>query len=118
MPTLTQGYQTGEFILSEEAMRSRDVETVTVVSNVALPSGTVLGRITATGKMIKYVNSASDGSETAAGVLYTALPATSGDYSAVVIKREAEVINAALNAGAGVDAAGKADLLAIGIVVR
>lgn len=118
MPILTQGYNTGEFLLSEEAMRSRDAETVTVAGSVALPSGTVLGKITATGKWIKYVSTASDGSQVAAGILYNPLDGVNGDYKATVIRREAEVINAALNGGAGVDATGKAGLLAAGIVVR
>lgn len=47
MTVLTQGIQTGEWLLSEaEGQRSRDAGTVTVAGSVALPSGTVLGRLT------------------------------------------------------------------------
>lgn len=119
MPVLTQGYLTGEFVVSEaKGNRSRDVETVTVAGSVALPSGTVVGKITATGKYIKYIDAAGDGSGVAAGVLYTALDGVNGDYKAVVFKRDCEVANAVLNGGAGVDAAGKAELIAQGIIVR
>ena len=119
MPVLTQGYQTGEFLVSEApGERSRDVVTVTVAGAVALPSGTVLGKITASGKYIKYLDGASDGSQTAAAVLLTACPGTNGDYKCAVFNMDAEVIGAVLNGGAGVDANGKADLLALGIKVR
>lgn len=120
MPTIkTEGYHVGEWLVSEaDGTRSRDVATVTVAGGVGLPSGTVLGKVTATGKLIKYDNAASDGSQAAVGVLYNELPAVNGDYKATVFTRDCEVDGAVLNAGAGVDAAGKADLLALGVVVR
>ena len=120
MTTLTQGYQTGEFLLSEDDDgRSRSAVTATVAGNIALPSGTVLGKITATGKYIKRLVAAVDGSQTAAGVLYTNLSgAANGDFPAVVIDLDAEVIGAILNGGTGIDAAGTASLLALGIKVR
>ena len=119
MTTFTQGYLTGEWLISEaDGTRSRDVKTVTVAGGVALPSGTVLGKITATGKLIKYLDAASDGSQTAVGILLNDLPATNGDYQAVVFTRDVEAIGAILNGGSGVDANGTADLLALGIVLR
>lgn len=120
MPVLTQGYQTGEFLVSEApGERSRDVVTVTVAGAVALPSGTVLGKITATGKFVKYDEAGTDdGRRVAAAVLLTACPGTNGDYKCAVLNTDAEVIGAVLNGGAGVDANGKADLLALGIKVR
>lgn len=119
MTILTQGIQVGEWLLSEaKGQRSRDTATVTIAGSVALPSGTVLGRITASGKLIKYVNTASDGSQAAVGVLLTPLAGVNGDYEAAVINTDAEIIGAMLNGGAGVDAPGLADLLALGIKVR
>lgn len=119
MTTLTQGYQTGEFLVSEApGARSRDQVTVTVAGAVALPSGTVLGKITATGKYIKYVDGAADGSQAAAAILYNPLPGVNGDTKCTVFNTDCEVIGAVLNGGAGVDANGKADLLALGIKVR
>lgn len=120
MTTITQGIQPFEFLLSEAegGMRSRDQATVTVAGGVALPSGTVLGKVTATGKLIKYDNAASDGSQQAVGVLGTPLAGVNGDYQALVFTRDCEVIGNRLNGGSGVDAPGKADLLAIGVIVR
>lgn len=119
MTVLTQGIQTGEWLISEaEGKRSRGQKTVTIAGAVALPSGTVLGKVTASGKLIKYVDGASDGSQAAVAVLYNPLPGVNGDYQATVFERDAEVIGAMLNGGAGVDANGLADLLALGIVVR
>lgn len=117
MTTLTQGIQTGEFLLSEaKGLRSRDVQTVTIAGSLALPSGTVLGKITATGKFVKYDEAGTDdGRRVAAGILYNPLPGTNGDYKATVFMRDCEVISDRLT---GIDANGKADLLALGIVVR
>ena len=119
MTTLTQGYNVGEWLLSEaEGQRSRDVVTVTIAGAVALPSGTVLGKITASGKFIKYLDGASDGSQSAVCVLLNPLPGVNGDHKATVINTDAEVIGAMLNGGAGLDANGKADLLAAGIGIK
>lgn len=212
MTVLTQGVQVGEWLLSEaEGQRSRSKATVTVAGSVALPSGTVLGKVTVgaitsaaaagntgngtmgavtgsagakagvykltiveaaanagafivedpdgitigngdvasafsagglaftladgstdfaagdqftitvaagTGKFVKYSNSAADGSQVAAGVLYNSLPGTNGDYVAAIIDTDAEVMSAMLNGRAGLDAPGIADLLALGIKVR
>ena len=53
MTVLTQGMQPLEFLISEaNSSRSRDQATVTIAGAVALPSGTVLGKITATGKYV------------------------------------------------------------------
>ena len=54
MTTLTEGLNRGEYLMSEaNGTRSRDAVIVTVAGGVALPSGTVLGKITASGKYIK-----------------------------------------------------------------
>src|SRR5574337_1820543 len=83
MTTLTQGIRTGEWLISEaEGSRSRDVKTVTIAGSVALASGQVLGKITATGKFVKYNSGGADGSQTPAGILLNALPGVNGDYSA------------------------------------
>lgn len=116
---LTQGVQTGEWLLSEaDGQRSRSKATVTISGAVALPSGTTLGRVTASGKLIKYSNAASDGSQQVVAILLNALPGVNGDYQAAVVDVDAEVMGAMLNGRTGVDAAGIADLLALGIKVR
>jgi hypothetical protein len=119
MSVITQGVQKDEFLISEATgFRSRESEIVTVAGSVALPSGTVLGRITASGKLIKYSNAASDGSQTAVAILSTPCPGVNGDYKCQTFNRDCEVIGDRLNGYAGVDAAGKVELTAIGIIVR
>lgn len=58
---------------------------------------------------------ADDGRRAATGILYGNVDATSADARAVAIVRDAEVIESLLT---GLDAAGKADLLALGIIAR
>ena len=121
MALKTQGFLTGEFLVSEaEGTRSRDQLTVTISGGVALPSGTVLGKITATGKYLKPTTGAADGSQTAAAVLLTDLGATTanGDYQTVAITRDAEVISSLLNGGTGPLAGAAASLATVGIIVR
>jgi hypothetical protein len=117
MTVLTETIHQGEFLISEATgLRSRDVKTVTVSGATAWLSGTVLGKITATGKFVKYDEAgADDGRRVAAGVLWNELDPVAGDIDATVIVRDAEVNEAKLT---GIDANGKADLLALGIVCR
>ena len=120
MTVLTQGIQPYEFLLSEaNGMRSRGQATVTVAGGVSLPSGTVLGKITASGKLIKYLDGAADGSQAAVAVLGTPLVGVAnGDYKATVFERDCEVIGKYLNGGVALDAPGIADLKALGVLVR
>lgn len=104
------------FVLSEASnQRSRDNVVVTA-AGTAIPSGTVLGKVTATGKFVPYSNSASNGSEVAAGILYQSVPeGITGDVKAVIFNADCEVNRKELT---GLDAAGEADLRALGIKVR
>lgn len=107
---------TGEFLLSEgNGYFSR--ETVTIASEAgAMVSGTVLGKVTATGEYRAYDNADSPaGVGTAAAILYTAVEDQTVDQKAVVIARHAEVAEDRLT---GFDANARADLLALGIIVR
>jgi hypothetical protein len=115
MATLTEARRTGEFIISEaNGTRSRE-EIVIAAAAAALTAGTVLGKITASGKYVAYNNAAADGSEVAAGVLYTAVADSAADQPAVMICRDAEVAEIFLT---GSDAGGKNDLAALGVIVR
>lgn len=120
MTTLTQGIQTAEWLLSEgNSQISRDKLTVTIAGGVALPSGQVLGKITATGKYVAHNTGASDGSQNAAAILYTPLPGVNGDYPATAMTRFCEVIGARLNNGNGpANGAAVTALGALGIIVR
>lgn len=112
---LNEGKHTGEFLLSEaHNFRSRE-NIVIAAAAAALPTGTLLGKITASGKHVAYADGASDGSQTAVGILYATAPDLAGDQKAVMIARDAEVIQGELT---GLDTAGRADLLALGIIIR
>lgn len=112
--------------LKREADSLFSREQVTIVSGAgALASGTVLGKITASGKYTPVVATASDGSTNAAGILLEAVDATDADVSAVIIARDAIVSNQGLTYGASIDTANEraavhADLAALNppIIVR
>jgi hypothetical protein len=112
---LTEGKYTGEFLLSEaNGTRSREEVVIAAAASAMVP-GTLVGKITASGKYVAYNNGASDGTQTAAGVLYQHVADSAADQKAVIIARDAEVNGDELT---GSDAAGVADLLALGIIVR
>lgn len=91
--SFTEGQHRGGFLRSElPGYGSRTIETLLHDTSGVIPAGTVLGRITASGKMVRLAPAASDGSQHAAGVLYDNIDATAADYTtAVVIERDAEV---------------------------
>jgi hypothetical protein len=115
MTVFTEGKHTAEFLLSEgNGSISREQVTIAAAA-AALPAGTVLGKLTSGGQYVAYSNAASDGSQTAAGILYAAVPDAAAPQKATIIARSAEVLGAELT---GLDAPGTADLLALGIIVR
>lgn len=115
MTILNEGFHTGEFLLSEgNGAISREQVTVTQ-TGTAMVSGTVVSKLTATGKYVAYDDVGTDGSEVAAGILYNGLAAATGDIKATVIVRDAEVYGSALT---GYNANAKADLATVGIIVR
>ena len=115
MTVLNEGKHTAEFLLSEGNGSISREEIVISSTAGALVPGTVLGKITATGEYAAYDNGAGDGTEVAAGVLYRGVPDSAADQGAVMIARHAEVMESELT---GINAAGKADLAALGIICR
>jgi hypothetical protein len=112
---LTEGIHNGEFLLSEgNGSFSREKVTLAITAS-AIVSGTVMGKVTATGHYKPYSNGASDGTEAAAGILLRGVGANAATQPGVLIVRQAEVASARLT---GSDANGVADLLALGIIVR
>lgn len=112
---LNQGKFTGEFLLSE-ANGTRSREQINIDSTAgALVPGTLLGKLTTGGDHVAYNNGASDGSQTCVGILYAFAPDSTSDQKAVMIARDAEVQESELT---GLDTAGRADLAALGIIVR
>jgi len=113
--SLTEAQRTGAFILSEASgTRSREEVTVAAAAG-AMVAGTVVGKITASSKYVAYNNGAADGSEVAAGVLYSGVADLAVDQKAVILARDAEVAGIRL---IGSDAQGIADLKAVGVIVR
>lgn len=127
MTILTEGPRKAEFMISEaEDYRSRDEVTVTVPANTTLVSGTILAKITSTGKFVPHETDASpeDGSEGAAGILFEGLTNSTGsavDFTATVVTRAAQVKQADLtydDISPSPVAATDAALAALGIIVR
>lgn len=121
MTTFTEGKHAGEFLMSEaDGQRSR--ENVTIVAGQNLGAGAVLGKITSGGKYTAVNQGASDGSQTAAGILIGAVNATSADTPGAIINCDAEVNGHCLDWGTTESppeiTTGIAELLTLGIKVR
>ena len=121
MTVLTEARRTGEFIHSEANGTISREEVTIAAAAPALKAGAVLGIIAASGKYTVYDNTASDGTQVAAAVLYSAVADSASDQKAVVIRRHAEVngnlIDWGSNDSTGITA-GTADLAALSILVR
>jgi hypothetical protein len=126
MATLTKIQSNASFIVSESnGYRSRDDVTVTVPATTTYAAGTILGKITASGKYVRHAAGATDGSEDEAGVLYETLANTTGsgvDNASVSMARDAEVNGSELTYEVSADAAqitaSNLALKALGIIVR
>jgi hypothetical protein len=117
----TEGIRAGEFVVSEgNGAISR--EKITVAEGANLVTGTVLGKITATGLYVMHDNGLSNGAQNAAAILYADVDATDGDKAGVAIERLAEVHGDLLTFKAGISGANKtaaiAALAAKNIIVR
>lgn len=121
MATFNEPNRPLDFLVSEaNGQLSRQQVTIDA-SAPAMVAGTVLGRITASGKYTIYNNAAANGTEIADAILAYDVPDAAVDQIATVIDRLAEVQAAGLNWGAssGPDiTAGTADLLAKNIKIR
>lgn len=122
MAVQNEGKYSGEFLLAEmPGTISRDKVTVLVPADTTLNPGTVLGQVSATGKYVPFDDAASDGRETAAGILNEKLvnEGVAADATATIINWGAEVRADDLEWEVGVDEdAGLADLAALGIKAR
>jgi hypothetical protein len=116
MASQTEALRTGEFLISEaNGHRSREQIVVKTASGV-VGAGTVMS-LGNDGKYVPYESGSSDGHDTAAGVLYAAVDATSSDQPAVLIARDAEVAQSML-VGVDSDDSAIADLAALGVFAR
>lgn len=105
-----------------EANGTRSRENIIVESGQDLPAMMVLGLVTATSKYAEYNGGLADGTETAVGVLLSAVDASAADVVGVAILRDAEIKLSALQWESGATQQEKddavADMLALGIIIR
>lgn len=121
MSSVTENPRTGDFLLSEgNGTISRENEIL--ASGQHLLAGAVLGQLTVGGKFTALAPAATDGSQTAAAILWDNTDAAAADTAVVVIARDAEVKADALVWSAGITANQKttaiAQLAELGIVLR
>lgn len=121
MTTFTdEGKRAGSFIMSEAAGK-RSRENIVLASGQNLGAGAVVGKISSGGKYAEYNNGASDGTQSAVGILIYPTDASLADTPASIITRDAEVNLYQINWGSesGSDlAAGVVELAARGIICR
>lgn len=78
--------------------------------NGFIPSGTVLGKIATSGLYGPYDDNASDGTQTAAGILFNSTTVNGAADVGAPILLHGQVIEAKLPASSGIDANAKTDL--------
>ena len=123
MTVYTEGRHAAEFVLSEaNGGRSRD--TITIVSGAGVVKvGTVLGKLTASGKYTPSPAAGADGSQTGAAITLYEVDATSADVVVAAIVRDAEVNKNLLTYEGTVDQPAEkvtknGELATVGIITR
>ena len=121
MPILSEPPHAGGFLVWE-ALRDYCRSTVILASGTLQP-GTILGKITASGKYAVHDPVAVDGTQTAAAILWNSVDASAGDTNAVVLTRGPAIVNQYEISIPGTPtapqiAAAHAALLTLGILVR
>jgi hypothetical protein len=124
----TEGAYASDWLKYEEgSLYSREQVTIITGSNVTgtpLRTGTILGKITASGKYKPHTLGAADGSQVAVAILLTeTVDAGAADKRAVVISRDAIAQQYNLIYGTDVTTAGNratvnGQLATVGILVR
>ena len=123
MTVLLEARHPGEFLMTEaNGQRSRETITIATGAGVIAP-GTVLGKVTASGKYVASAVGASDGSQNPTAIPIYGADATSADVDVAAIVRDAEVNGHCLVYHADRDqpaekAAANVALAALGIIVR
>jgi len=123
MPVLTEPPSMGD-VLKYEVNPNYTREVVTLLIGIPYPVGSVLGRITASGKYKLATSGGTDGAQTASAVLLYAVDATLADATGIVVVRGPSIVSRAGLAYDGtVDDAAKittkiGQLAAVGIIAR
>ena len=123
MPVLTEPPSMGD-VLKYEVNPNYTREVITLLAGLPYPVGSVLGKITASGKYTLSPATGADGSQVATAVLLYAVDATLADAVGIVVARGPAIVSrAALAYDATVDDAAKittkiGQLAAAGIIAR
>jgi hypothetical protein len=123
MPVLTEPPNMGD-VLKYEVNPNYTREVVTLLQGMPYPVGSVLGKITASGKYTLSPATGTDGAQTATAVLLYAVDATLADATGIVVARGPSIVSrAGLAYDATVDDAAKittklGQLAAVGIIAR
>ncbi|MBS3911776.1 MAG: head decoration protein [Hydrogenophaga sp.] len=122
MPAMQEPINLGD-LLKYEAPNLYSRDRVTVAAGQTLPLGTVLGQITATGKVKQIDPSATDGSQYSNGVLMQDADAAIADRNdGLMVARHAIVSDHALHWPTGITTAEQQaaiqQLKALGVLVR
>ncbi|SNS84282.1 head decoration protein [Antarctobacter heliothermus] len=107
MPVLTQPPSMGD-VLKYEVNPNYTREVIILLQGMPYPVGSVLGKITASGKYKLATSGGSDGAQTATAVLLYAVDATLADATGIVVVRGPSIVSrAGLAYDATVDDAAK-----------
>ncbi|MET4129953.1 head decoration protein [Roseovarius sp. MBR-6] len=123
MPVLTQPPSMGD-VLKYEVNPNYTREVITLLQGMPYPVGSVLGKITASGKYKLATSGGTDGAQTASAVLLYAVDATLADAVGIVVVRGPSIVSrAGLAYDATVDDGAKittklGQLAAVGIIAR
>jgi hypothetical protein len=121
MPVKSEAIYLGD-VLKYEAPNLYSRDQVTVISGQNLALGTVVGIITASGKVTILAPGAADGSQNAAGVMAAAVDASAADKQGTMIARHAIVEDSQLVWPGGITSGQKTtaigQLKTAGILVR
>ena len=95
MNVKTESVYTGEFLVSE-GNNTISREQVPFAANLTMEPGTVVGKASTDGIYSALDPAASDGTETAAGILYAGKVTDASGGDGVIIARLAEVVDSLL----------------------
>lgn len=122
MPTVTpkdEIFHDGGFLVSRP-LGTYSSEPITLLAGTKYLAGSVLGKITASGKYVMWNPANADGSQTVAGILFATKDATAADKAAHAVVRVAQVNASELvwftGATGGNITTGLAGLKAIGLL--
>lgn len=121
-PSSTEANYVSDIVKYEEPINLFSRDEVTVISGQNLVIGTVVGKITASGKLTILAPGAADGSQVAYGVMVAPVDASAADKKGPMLARHAVVSDKGVVWPGGITAPQKAtaidQLRTLGILVR